>query len=594
MELARLEVSREPLPNALLTMRSLLALLAFSLPAVAQEAAVPSSDDPAIAEYGDRLAQLRAAVPALVLYGEGGRAPMRQQSAVWIGDGRAVTSASGLVGVSRAELEFESGVRARVLGLLALDADADLALIAVDATGELPVPIATGSRLFGISRPVGVVGVTITQQRIRAIGRVTHVHRIPGLGAFALTRGLEQRGLAGGAVLDEEGKLVGMLTNLLAPDGQGRIAVSIRSIRDLNVRPLKALEEELIPDISSLDPARSMLCCGDAEGAGIATEKMDHAHGRLWRGLALIDLDRAEEAVELLEALVATEATPGLRARLALGEAYLASGKATRALRIFRDARRSAEDSPAPRYHAARAYAALKRNQDTLVHLDQTLKRDPKHVEALVLRGEIRLRQLAFPNARRDFDAALALDPRNVQARTGLGAVHFEEKDFERALLFYEAAIALSPQDIGTQQRMAKTLIKLDRPADARAAADKAVALAPRRAEPRVILAEVLVELDLLDDAEQSYEAAVLLNPEYIEANMGLGSVRLRLSHVQEAQIAFHDVLRLDPQHGAALFNSGLCYVMQGDTGKARERYKTLQHIDPRSARVLYERIYGR
>lgn len=574
-------------------MRCLPLLLFFCSVSLAQDLALQTDAPPSTDEYGELLTRCAPAVPALALYDEGGRAPIRQLSAIWLGDGQAATSCAGLVGASRAELEFEGGLRARVLGVLAVDPVTDVALLAVDATGKLPAPIPVGSRSFTTEQPVGVIGKTITQQRIRALGRVAQASQLAGVGSFALAPGIGQRGLAGAAVLDEHGDLIGMLTSLTTSNQDARIAVSTRALRDLAAGPVQALEEELIEDLSELAPARALLFAGDAEGALLALENTAHPAAKMFRGQALLELGLVTEAIEQL--VMACEERPSwLRAPLALGETYLSADQATRALRTFRNARRLSEASPAPRYHAARAYAHLDRNQDTLVHVTQTLKRDPEHLDAIVLRGETRLRQLAFIQAQADFEAALQLDPRSAQARTGLGALAFESRDFERAYECFQAALLLAPNDVSAHQRLARTLIQLDRGPEARELADRAVALAPRSAEARLVLGEVLIDLDQLDEAEQSFEAAVLLQPEHLKAHMGLGSVRLRNGMVQEAQISFHDVLRLDPQHGPALFNSGLCYVMQGDKGKARERYKSLQHIDPRSARVLYERIYGR
>jgi serine protease Do len=137
-------------------------------------------------------------------------------SGVVIADGQVLTNAHNLRG-SEVTVTFGDGrtTRGQVAGV---DGDGDLAVITVDTTGATPVTwgdddvLAVGTPVFGAAATVGG-GVRVTFGLVSAVSRA---FRGPGgrriAGSVEHTAPLAP-GSSGGALLDRDGRLVGLNTN---------------------------------------------------------------------------------------------------------------------------------------------------------------------------------------------------------------------------------------------------------------------------------------------------------------------------------------------------------------------------------------------
>ena len=137
-------------------------------------------------------------------------------SGVVIGDGQVLTNAHNLRG-SEVTVTFGDGrtTRGQVAGV---DGDGDLAVITVDTAGATPVTwgsddgLAVGTPVFGAAATVGG-GVRVTFGLVSSVARAFH-----GPGGRRIAGSVEHTaplapGSSGGALLDSEGRLVGLNTN---------------------------------------------------------------------------------------------------------------------------------------------------------------------------------------------------------------------------------------------------------------------------------------------------------------------------------------------------------------------------------------------
>ena len=176
-----------------------------------------------------------------------------------------------------------------------------------------------------------------------------------------------------------------------------------------------------------------------ARDAGIASPS---AAGQL--GIYLAESDRADEAVPLLEALVAGE-RPALDPLNALGIAYARRGDAERALRTF----------------------------------ERVIELDPDSAMALENIGTVHVQRGDRTAAAAAFERAVALAPRSSRAHAGLGVVQLRGGDREAAVASWTRAVELDPANFDALFNLATELVNAGDPAAARPYLERFVRTAP-------------------------------------------------------------------------------------------------------------------
>lgn len=136
---------------------------------------------------------------------------------VVVGDGRVLTNAHNIYDETMTVRMADGAAREGTV--TAVDADADLAVIAVDTTGITPITWAdsvapiVGMSVFGLSRPRGGGGVRVTFGTVAATGRgFRGPQNRPIAGAFEHTAPMA-RGASGGPVVAADGTLLGINTH---------------------------------------------------------------------------------------------------------------------------------------------------------------------------------------------------------------------------------------------------------------------------------------------------------------------------------------------------------------------------------------------
>lgn len=167
---------------------------------------------PAIEELGSAVRAIAATVgTSIVGIGRHGRG-----SGVVIADGQVLTNAHNIRG-DEVTVTFADGRSTR--GTLAgIDADGDLAVIAVDTSGAVPMAWGDGAAL-GIGTPVFGVAATVGGATRVTFGLISSVQRaFRGPGGRRIAGSVEHTaplapGSSGGAIVDATGQLVGLNTN---------------------------------------------------------------------------------------------------------------------------------------------------------------------------------------------------------------------------------------------------------------------------------------------------------------------------------------------------------------------------------------------
>jgi len=152
--------------------------------------------------------------PSIVRIGRGwGRG-----SGVVISAGKVLTNAHNLRG-TEVTVTFSSGERSATGTVTGIDADGDLAVVAVD-TGEAPAvawdPAAVDPRLgtpvFAVANPAGR-GLRVTFGLVSAVGQAFEGPRGQRIGGSIEHTAPLNRGSSGGPIVDSSGSLLGINTN---------------------------------------------------------------------------------------------------------------------------------------------------------------------------------------------------------------------------------------------------------------------------------------------------------------------------------------------------------------------------------------------
>ncbi len=176
------------------------------------------------------------------------------------------------------------------------------------------------------------------------------------------------------------------------------------------------------------------------------------------------------------EHLLAQQPEP-YQARLIAAEALEAQEKFAEAAAEYRQVLKLSPRLPGIRYRLAQAIlrsdAPGEADRKALEELRQELEISPEDARAIVLMGEIHLRENRPDEARRSFDHALSLRPDFVPARVGMAKLLIAGRQWEKALEHLEAARKLAPNDEAVAYNRMLAHRGLGRTEDAKRAMDE-------------------------------------------------------------------------------------------------------------------------
>jgi len=227
---------------------------------------------------------------------------------------------------------------------------------------------------------------------------------------------------------------------------------------------------------------------------------------------------------------------------------------------------------------AAQAYELVLRAEprhfDALIHLGALRLRQRRAEEAMGVLSRALLIQPDSPEALANFAAALqelgrpdaaigyyeralAIAPGMQDARYGLAICLEASGKSEAAVTCYEAILRVEPGQAEANYNLAKLLAQLGRPGDAIARYSAAVAADPDFAEANYELGKLLASGNGAEQAVNCFRRALDVDPDYTDARLALGKALLQLDRNDEALAAFHAVLAIEPDHPDALTGIG-------------------------------------
>lgn len=381
-------------------------------------------------------------------------------SGFFIDTDRVVTNRHVIDNAYRAEVHSYNGSIYQVKGVVAVDAEGDIALLKVDVPLNQVRPLLLdrtspqeGESVVVIGNPFGLEG-SVTN------GIVSAVRDIPTFGRIIQITAPISPGSSGSPVVNMQGQVIGVATLQITGGQSINFAIPSERISQLQSGALLSLAD-LVTASSKNKRAKavqffrdglSFLSKDDCEKALPYFEKAvesDGNYAEAWAqtGFCREKLGRHSEAIEASKKAVSLRPS---------AESYFNIGLASYYLKNYREAaenyRQAIRLDP---FNAADAHYALGlvyrdwgRPDDEIQAYKQAIKLKPDYVSAYERLGSRYLRSKKYPEAIETLKQLMALKPGDANVPNSMGEAYLEMNLVTDAVASFRQAIQLKP-DLG-------------------------------------------------------------------------------------------------------------------------------------------------
>ncbi|HYU99817.1 MAG TPA: trypsin-like peptidase domain-containing protein [Pyrinomonadaceae bacterium] len=378
-------------------------------------------------------------------------------SGFFIAVDRVVTNRHVIDNAFRAEVHSYNGSVYPVRGVIAVDAEGDLALLRVEAPANQVRPLLLdktspqeGESVVVIGNPFGLEG-SVTN------GIVSAVRDIPTFGRIIQITAPISPGSSGSPVVNMQGQVIGVATLQITGGQSVNFAIPSERISQLQSGALLSLSDLVATTgrnkrakaVQSFRDGLSFLSKDDCENALPYFEKAvesDSNYAEAWAqaGFCREKLGRHADAIE------ASKKAVNLRPS---SESYFNIGLANYYLKQYRDSaegyRQSIKLDP---YNAADAYYALGlvyrdwgRPDDEIQAYKQAIRLRQDYTSAYERLGSRYLKSKKYPEAVDVFKQISVLKPGDANAPNSMGEAYLEMGKLPEAVEAFRQAIRLKP-----------------------------------------------------------------------------------------------------------------------------------------------------
>ncbi|MDP2897427.1 MAG: tetratricopeptide repeat protein [bacterium] len=174
---------------------------------------------------------------------------------------------------------------------------------------------------------------------------------------------------------------------------------------------------------------------------------------------------------------------------------------------------------------------------------------------------------------------AIKAQPAHVEALQALGDVFLRLERFDEAIRILQKAVALNPASAETQANLGQAFLRQGKNAEALVSLAKAIELNPQSALFHSDMGVALERLNKQQEAAEEYRRAISLNPNLVNAHHNLGNLCVKMGNIPEAVREYREAIRIMPAHKSAHLSLGWVLYRQGETDEAiREIEEGLRH----------------
>ena len=394
-------------------------------------------------------------------------------SGFFIDADRIVTNRHVIEGAHRAEIHSSNGTVIPVKGVLAVDAEGDIALLKIDPpTPQVrPLPLdktspQEGESVVVIGNPLGLEG-SVTN------GIVSAVRDIPTFGRIIQITAAISSGSSGSPVVNMQGQVIGIATLQVTGGQSVNFAIPSERISQLQATTMMSLPDLVAASgrnkrakaVQFFRDGLSFLSKDDCEKALPYFEKAvesDSNYAEAWAQSGFCN----EKLGRHVEALEASKKAVNLRPS---AESYFNIGLANFYLKQYKDAaeayRQSIRIDP---YNSADAYYALGlvyrdwgKADEEIQAYKQAIRLRPDYTDAYERLGSRYMKSKKFNEAVDVFRQIAVLKPGDAVAPNNLGEAYVELNRYNEALESFRQSIRLKPDFGKAYYNLGKCLLAM-------------------------------------------------------------------------------------------------------------------------------------
>ena len=420
-------------------------------------------------------------------------------------------------------------------------------------------------------------------------------------GRGLLYTNLSYRGMSGGAVLDSEGRLVGINTgaeNELYSEGDHEefslglslgvpildLLSFLESKTPLNKEWLQKTNQPAVEVSESdfLNIEAQLLNVEQPNDDTNLVAWMNYGN-QLWR------YGRYSGAVDAFEKVIAIDPQFD-QAYYTMGLAYWYRQDDPQAITALEKA---TQINPNPYFYwryLGSSYFFLSQFDEAISAYEQAITNNPEDFVLYVEQGNNYQKAERYEEALTSYNKAVSLNPNHPWIYGNRGILYGEQGEVELALSDYNKAIQLNPELAKTYYNRGNLYDEQGEVGLALSDYNKAIQLNPDGASAYINRGNLYGEQGETELALSDYNKAIQLNPD----DAGVYSNRGFLYYQQgEAELAFSDynkAIQLNPELAEAYNNRGLLYDEQGEVGLALSDYNQAIQLNPDSASAYTNR----
>ena len=322
----------------------------------------------------DLVRRVKPSVVSVLTYDAKGE-PLISGSGFFIRPGQVVTNMHVIRGARRVEIHTLEGKGRTypVAGALAVDEEADLALLSVDVPAERsrPLPLATalpdeGEQVFLIGNPLRLEGSV-------SDGIVSAVREVPAVGRIIQITAPVSHGNSGSPLLNMSGQVIGIVTVKVTNGQNINLALGVARIATLQPAAPIAFDQLASKNRSTTQPevlaelwyrgGIDSLWLGNYDSALSYFETAANRNPRrpetwIQIGYCKVKQGRNDEAIRAYQHAIQLRPNSG-EANNKLGDAYYYAGRFNDAIAAYKQAARLQPEQPEAYYNLGLAYLEI-------------------------------------------------------------------------------------------------------------------------------------------------------------------------------------------------------------------------------------------